>query len=200
MSPNGPRRALQRLRDIPAPPAFLVALVASFVAVVGVSNALVDDGLDSASIDNGIEKPGMYPATPRVVVASGTIPGVGDYQLTHARDYKGGMCVGLLLKGGDGRGGDVLSEGCGGAENLNIGKLTAGDGSWTILHGKAPQDTDVVEAKQSNGTTLSLPVTEDGKGIDGGWVVKKVTGTVGDVEFNAVDNVGRKLGSMELAR
>jgi len=200
MRPNGLTGVLQRLRDIPAPPAFLAALVVSFVAVVGVSSALVDDSLESPSIDNGVEKAGMYPATPRDVVAKGTIPGVGSYELTHARDYVGGMCVGLLLKGGDGHGGDVLSEGCGGPENLNIGKLTASDGSWTILHGKAPQSAAEVEVHQIDGNTLVLPVTEDGKGIDGGWVVEKVDGTVGDVEFEAVDTVGRNLGSLEFAR
>jgi len=178
----------------------LVALVVSFLGVVGVSNALVDDSSDLGSIDEGIEKAGTYPATPRVVVASGSIPGVGKYELTHARDYKGGMCVGLPSREATGTVGDVLSEGCGGPEELNIGKLTAGDGSWTILHGKAPQGADQVQAKQSNGPTLTLPVTDDDEGVNGGWVVKQVDGTVGDVEFNAVDAAGRTLGSLELGR
>jgi hypothetical protein len=71
----------------------------------------------SLSPSSALEKSGQFPATPRVPVATGFISEVGEYQLLHSRDFRGGMCIGLLLEKGDDDGGDVLTEGCGGPED-----------------------------------------------------------------------------------
>jgi hypothetical protein len=144
------------------------------------------------------EEEGQYPATPRVEVASGTLPGVGGYRLLHSRDYKGGMCVGieLLEQGGTpGKPAPVLAEGCGGPTELNIGKVTAGDGAWTVLNGKVPEQTKKIKVKKADGTSMELPVVQDGKSVPGKWLVKKLDGTLGDVEFEALDTEGRKLAA-----
>ena len=132
----------------------------------------------------------MYPATDRVVVDSGRIPGVGDYQLLISRDYEGGLCTGLLIKGGDPGGGDVLGEGCGGPEDLNIGKMTAGDGTWTVLHGIVPPDTTSVQVVRASGSKFELTPVQDAEEVVGKFVVKKVDGQVGALHFDALDARG----------
>ena len=186
------RGARRRLWKIPSP-TFLVATAVSFTAVFGLATA-VGAGTSPAP-DLAVEEKGKFPATPRVVVASGTIAGVGDYELLHSRDYRGGMCVGLRLKQSTGPDKDVLSEGCGGPEYLNIGKVTAGDGSWTIINGQAPEKAKKVKVKKADGSTLEMPTIADGKGIDGRFVVQKIDGQLGEVEFEAVDPEGRDIAS-----
>lgn len=194
-SPGRVRAGLATLRGAP-PPASLVAAVAAFSAVIGISTALAGSPANS---ELAVEKDGQYPATPRVVVNSGTIPGVGEYELLVSRDYKGGLCTGLRLKGGAPGGGDVLGEGCGGPEDLNIGKMTAGDGSWTILHGKVPGTaTKLTVTGAEGGSTLDLTPVEDGKGVDGRFVVKKLDGQVGRLQFDAVDSRGTEVASESL--
>lgn len=198
------RRTLKRtlpkmLRRAPSG-AFLASLLISFMAVFGIAAAL---GAGEAQPDALLEEDGQYPATPRIEVARGTLPGVGGYRLLHSRDYKGGMCVGieLLEQGGTpDNPGPVIAEGCGGPERLNIGKVTAGDGEWTVLNGKVPDLTKKVKVKKADGTTLELPVTQDDKGVNGKWVVHKVNGTLGDLEFEAVDAAGVKLAAEKFAK
>jgi hypothetical protein len=107
-----------------------------------------------------------------------------------SRDYNGGLCTGLLLKGGDPGGGDVLGEGCGGPEDLNIGKMTAGDGSWTVLHGIVPPDATTVKVTPTDGSKFELTPVQDAKGIEGKFVVEKVDGEVGALQFDALDAEG----------
>jgi hypothetical protein len=195
-----PKDALTRvLRRAPSG-TFLVSVAVSFTAVIGIATAM---GSSHAHSDAAVEEPGQYPATPRTEVARGSLPGVGGYRLLHSRDYKGGMCVGieLLEQGGTPENpGPVLAEGCGGPEKLNIGKVTAGNGDWTVLNGKVPDLTKKVKVRKADGTTLELPVTQDDKGINGKWIVHKVTGTLGDVEFEAIDAAGLKVAVEKFAK
>jgi hypothetical protein len=193
-------RALpQRLRRPPSG-AFVASLSISFMAVFGIATAV---GSSEVQLDPAVEKDGQYPATPRIEVARGTLAGVGAYRLLHSRDFKGGMCVGieLLEQGGPpSNPGPVLAEGCGGPEKLNIGKVTAGDGEWTVLHGKVPEGTNTVEVTEADGTRKELAARQDDKGVHGKWVVQKVTGTVGPVEFKAMDGAGLRLADQALGK
>lgn len=149
--------------------------------------------------DPPLEKPGQYPATKRVEVASGQLPGIGAYRLLHARDYKGGMCIALELETAGIGGRRDFSEGCGGPEAMNIGKVTAADGSWTIVHGKLPEKAEKAEVRKAGGQVVTLPVVQDDKGIDGKFTVKKLEGTLGAVEFDADDAGGSTLRTQDFA-
>jgi hypothetical protein len=195
MSRGRPKRMFRKLLRRAPSGTFLLSGAVGFMAVFGIATAL---GSGGGQTDMLVEEEGQYPATPRVEVASGTLPGVGGYRLLHSRDYKGGMCVGieLLEQGGaPGKPAPVLAEGCGGPTELNIGKVTAGDGTWTVLNGKVPEQTKAVKVKKNDGTSMELPVVQDGKGVSGKWLVKKLDGTLGDVEFEALDTNGRKLAN-----
>jgi len=186
------RAGLATLRSAP-PPASLVAALLAFLVVFAVSTT-VAGGSDGSGL--AVEPEGQYPATDRVVVDSGNLPGVGDYQLLTSRDYKGGLCTGLRLKRADSGGGDVLGEGCGGPEDLNIGKMTAGDGSWTVLNGIVPADAASIRVTPADGSAkFELTPVQDDKGVAGKFVVEKIDGEVGALQFDALDAQGEVLES-----
>lgn len=189
------RARLRRVKKLPSR-AFLLAVGASFAAVFGMTTALGASG-DPAG-QHLVEEDGQYPATPRIEVDRGTLPGVGGYRLLHSRDHRGGLCVALLLEEQGPSGGPDLSEGCGGPEKLNIGKVTAADGKWTVLNGKAPQEAKTLGIVKADGSTAEVAVVDDNKGIDGGFVVAKLNGPAGDLEIRALDGTGRTLASQRL--
>ena len=119
--------------------------------------------------------------------------GVGAYRLFCSRGYKGGLCIGLVLETAGPGGRPNFGEGCGGPEDMNIGKVTAADESWTIVHGKVPKKADKASANKADGTTVALPVIDDEKGVDGKFVVKKLHGKLGEVDFMAEDAGSRTL-------
>lgn len=186
-----------KLRKAPAR-TFLLAVIGSFIAALPLGIAVGASSDPNGAIE--VEEAGQYPATPRVEVASGTLSGIGRYQLLHSRDYKGGMCVGIVLLDQvppEARGPDI-SEGCGGPEYLNVGKETDADGKWTILVGKVPEKAERLKVKKKDGSpSLDVPVVDDSKGIGGKWVVHKLQGRLGDVEFQAVDDGARPLATQQ---
>jgi hypothetical protein len=195
---KGVKAVLARLRDLPAPPAFLSALAVSFCAMFALGTGVLGAS-EPGQAEPLVEKPGQYPATKRVEVASGTLPGIGAYRLLHSRDYKGGMCIALELATAGIDGGPDLSEGCGGPEEMNVGKVTAADGSWTIAHGKLPEKAQRARVRKADGQVVALPVIQDDKGIDGKFTVKKLEGRLGAVEFEADDANGSTLKKQDFA-
>jgi hypothetical protein len=184
------RSGVRRLR--PSRPA-VVAFALSLSTAWGVTTALAY--MDEPEVP--AEEAGQYPATKRVEVATGSIPGIGRYRLLHSRDYKGGMCVGLELVDliPPGARGPDISEGCGGPEYLNIG--TEATDEWTIIHGKLPDNAKDLRITKPGGATLRVASTEDDKGINGNWVVEKLDGryNLDDLKFEAVDANSRSLAT-----
>jgi hypothetical protein len=189
--PTGDRRHVRALLGS----TFVVALAASFMAVFGMALA-IGSSSEPHSADVA-EKPGQYPATPRVEIGRGTIEGVGEYRLLYSRDHRGGICIGIEHPT-PGLAGREISEGCGGPEPLNVGTLTSADAAWTVVHGKVPSNTKKLKIKKRDGSSEAAAVIDDQRGLDGKWVVHTVKGKLGDADFEAVDANGNEVASQRL--
>ncbi len=107
----------------------------------------------------------------RVVVATGSAPKAGRWEMTYA-ETDNGSCLGLRLLDVviPGARGPELSEGCGVAASFTVGTVGGGDGrtrSEYLVHGRAPEDAESVRLVAEGGVVISAKTHEGPSDVPG---------------------------------
>jgi hypothetical protein len=177
----------ERLRALTLPLAILAALAAFAVAMV----------LSPIVMGEADPPPDMAgPVTPREVVATGSVEGFPDWELTVAENAKGEPCIGfgyLLTRGGGT--GRSFGEACGGPfMNNQVGSETGPNG--TIFFGRVTGKADKAKVKFKGALKKQMKAF---KGKDGkSYVVASAPGEkLGTAEIELVDSNGASLGRVD---
>lgn len=162
-----------------------VALAAGFAGTATVVSQTTGPAADRAA----------GPVTAREVVASGTLPYYGAWELVTSSAAGGGSCVGLRLV-------DpppfqpTLVEGCGGeAVENQVGVLTGERG--TLFAGRVLPDGARVKIEPSGSTPVFADTV---RGRDGRrYVVTAIAARAANVAVTLFDAKGRRLGRVDPA-
>jgi hypothetical protein len=107
----------------------------------------------------------------RVVVATGSAPEAGRWEMTYAETDRG-SCVGLRLLDDviPGARGPDLAEGCGDRASFTVGRVGGGDGrtrSEYLVHGRVPEQAETVRLTAEGGVVITARTHEGPSDVRG---------------------------------
>lgn len=168
----------------------IVAMSLLLVAVAGVPAAAV-----TGVFGPHAEPDGLVRLTERRVIAEGTTPDRGRWQLTASQSDRG-FCFGITLptQYSPGGSGTTQSEGCGGTLPGTLSIATSSGGtrpSNALAFGMTPDDAVRVRV-QARGVTLTVKTVDDNAGLNGRFYVAElpIRRSIGPTTVTALDSQG----------